>query len=162
MDLSAVIQQCTPSQVSTQTMSAIMRVESAHRPHAIGYKIIRKSDRKVFELKAQPRDKEEAVAWAKWFEQNGFRYDAGSAQVHSLNFSKYGLTPETAFDSCQNIRAGALILHDCYSRALPKYKDPQIALRHALSCYQSGNFSTGFATGYVSKVVGTALKSKNQ
>ncbi len=141
-------------------MHAIMSVESAHRPYAIGYKIIRKSDKKVFTLKAQPRNQQEAIKWAKWFEYNGYRYDAGTAQVHSLNFAKYGLTPETAFDPCPNIRAGALILSDCYARAVPKYKNKQVALRAALSCYQSGNFNAGFGTGYVTKVVNTALKAR--
>jgi type IV secretion system protein VirB1 len=52
---------------------------------------------------------------------------------------------------------GAQILTDCYGRALKKYRDEQVAIRAALSCYQSGNFSTGFRTGYVGKVVAAAL-----
>ncbi|RLM49163.1 hypothetical protein DVK02_17945 [Halobellus sp. Atlit-31R] len=67
------------------------------------------------------------------------------------------MTVENAFDACNNIRVGALILSDCFTRALPRYSDPQAALRAALSCYQSGNFSTGFRTGYVQKVVAAAL-----
>lgn len=141
-------------------MHAIMRVESAHRPYAIGYKIIRKHDGKVFTLTAQPRGRDQAVSWARWLQANGYRFDAGTAQVHSLNFEKYGLTVESAFDPCANIRAGALILSDCYARAIPKYKNEQVALRAALSCYQSGNYSTGFRTGYVSKVVNAALKGQ--
>lgn len=156
MDLSALVHQCTPSSVSPQTMQAIMRVESAFRPHAIGYKVIRKHDGKVFHLTSQPRDREQAISWARWFQMNGYRFDAGAVQVHSLNFPRYGLTVETAFEPCANIRAGALILQDCYARALPKYRDEQQALRAALSCYQSGNFSTGFRTGYVSDVVKAA------
>lgn len=158
MDLTALVQQCTPSNVSPQTMQAIMRVESAFRPHAIGYKIIRKSDGKVFTLTSQPSNRNQAITWAQWFQTNGYRYDAGAAQVHSLNFQKYGLTVETAFEPCANIRAGAMILHDCYVRALPKYRVEQTALRAALSCYQSGNFTTGFNTGYVSNVVNVAGK----
>lgn len=156
IDLTALVHQCTPANVSPQTMSAIMRVESAHRPLAIGYKIIRKHDRKEFALNAQPRTLEQAVHWARWLTANGYEFDAGTAQVHSTNFQKYGLTIETAFDSCQNIRAGALILKDCYARALPRFGEEQTALRAALSCYQSGNFSTGFRTGYVTKVVAAA------
>jgi type IV secretion system protein VirB1 len=133
-----------------------MRVESAHRPLSIGYKIIRKHDRKVFALHAQPRTIEQAVGWARWLTVNGYEFDAGTAQVHSTNFTRYGLTLETAFDTCQNIRAGGLILKDCYARALPKFGNQHAALRAALSCYQSGNFSTGFRTGYVAKVVAAA------
>lgn len=157
MDFAALIHQCTPPNVSPQTMQAIMRVESGFKPNAIGYKIIRK-DGRVFHLTTQPRNRQQAVSWARWFMANGYRFDAGTAQVHSLNFVKYGLTPETAFDPCTNIRTGAKILHDCYVRARPQHKDEQVALRAALSCYQSGNFTTGFRTGYVAKVVATALK----
>ena len=157
MDLSALVHQCTPPTVSTQTMQAIMRVESAFRPHAIGYKIIRKTDRKVFHLTMQPKSRDQAVSWAKWFDANGYEYDAGGTQVHSTNFRAYGLTNETVFEPCPNIYAGGQILQDCYARALPKYRDEQTALRAALSCYQSGNFTTGFQTGYVSDVVKAAL-----
>lgn len=156
MDLSSLVLQCTPANVAPQTMSAIMRVESAHHPLAIGYKIIRRSDRKEFVLNAQPRTIEQAVGWARWLTANGYEFDAGTAQVHSTNFKKYGLTVETVFDPCHNIRAGALILTDCYARSLPKFGNEQVALRGALSCYQSGNFSTGFRTGYVQKVVAAA------
>lgn len=156
MDLSALIEQCTPPRVAQQTMSAIMRIESTHEPHAIGYKIIRKSDRTVFILTKQPHSQNEAVKWATWFDKNGYEYDAGAAQVHSTNFAKFGLSASTAFDVCANIRAGAQILSECFARAKPKYQNEQVALRAALSCYQSGNFTTGFRTGYVARVVGAA------
>jgi type IV secretion system protein VirB1 len=138
-------------------MRALMVVESRHRPNAIGFKIVRKSDGKVFMLNAQPKDRGQAIGWAKWFDANGYKFDAGTAQVNSTNFKAYGVTVETIFDPCTNIRVGAQILTDCYGRALKKYRDEQVAIRAALSCYQSGNFSTGFRTGYVGKVVAAAL-----
>ncbi len=156
MDLAALVSQCVPAHVSPQTMQAIMSVESGGKPHAIGYKIIRQSDRKVFRLTAQPSNQQEAITWAKWFQSNGYEFDAGVAQIHSTNFKRYGLTAQTAFDACSSIRVGALILAECYASALPKYKNEQVALRHTLSCYQSGNFKTGFNTGYVAKVVNAA------
>lgn len=158
MDLPALIQQCTPPHVAKQTMQAIMRVESSFNPYDIGYKIVRKHDRQVFNLDARPRTREQAIGWAKWLQHNGYVFDAGAVQVNSSNFKRYGLTVETAFDPCNNIRVGALILADCFQRALPRHSDPQAALRAALSCYQSGNFSTGFRTGYVQKVVAAALQ----
>lgn len=149
---------CIPPNVAQVTMQSLMNIENAgRRPHAIGYKIIRRRDKKVFRLTKQPATVQEAIAWAKWFDANGYAYDAGYTQVHSSNFSRYGLNAETAFQACPNIWAGAAILHDCYARALPRYGNEQVALRHALSCYQSGNFSTGFKTGYVDKVVKSAL-----
>lgn len=108
---------------------------------AIGYKVVRRSDGRVFRLEVQPRDRAQATAWARWFIAHDYEFDAGAAQVHSTNFHRYGLTAETAFDPCASIRAGATILADCYARALPRHGEHQRALRAALSCYQSGNFT---------------------
>lgn len=152
MDIVALIHQCTPAHVDVGTMGKLITTESARRENAIGYKIVR-ADGKVFMLTAQPKDKEEAIAWATWFDKQGYKYDAGPAQINSTNFARLGLTPATVFDMCSNIKAGADVLTECYARALKQYGDKQVSIRRALSCYQSGNFSTGFATGYVAKVV---------
>lgn len=163
MDFSAIVQQCTPPNVSVYTMHQIASVESAHQPHAIGFKLIRtvrsseggkeKVRREISTLRSQPKNREEAVQWARYLLAAGYEFDAGAAQIHSTNFASYGLTVETVFDACNNVRAGALILTDCYRRALERFKLPATALQAALSCYQSGNFQTGFHTGYVQKVV---------
>ncbi|MDN5486623.1 MAG: lytic transglycosylase domain-containing protein, partial [Pseudomonas sp.] len=110
----------------------------------------------VFRLTKQPRDVAEAREWATWFIANGYKFDAGIAQVNTVNFQRTGLTPENMFDACSSIRAGATVLTECYTRASARWKDEQTALRAALSCYQSGNFSTGFHTGYVQKIVAQA------
>lgn len=129
-----------------------MQVESAHRPHAIGYKVVRRSDGAVFHLVSKPRNVDEAKDMARWFIQHGYKFDAGIAQVNSVNFERYGITPENMFDACTSIRTGARILQECYARASSKFKDEQTALGAAVSCYQSGNFNTGYSTGYVSLV----------
>jgi len=163
MDFSAIVQQCTPPNVSAYTMHQIASVESAHKPYAIGFKLIRtvrrieggkeKVHREVSLLRSQPKNRDEAIEWARYLLSAGYEFDAGSAQIHSTNFASYGLTVETVFDACSNVRAGALILTDCYRRALDRFKLPAVALQAALSCYQSGNFQTGFQTGYVQKVI---------
>jgi type IV secretion system protein VirB1 len=157
MDFSALVAQCVPPNVSPQTMHAVMHVESGGKPHAIGYKLIRKSDRRVFRLQSQPANQQEAVQWARWLTDNGYEFDAGAAQIHSTNFGRYGLSLEAAFDACTSINTGGKILLDCYAEAIPKFRNEQVAVRAAVSCYQSGNFKTGFNTGYVQKVVNTAI-----
>lgn len=152
MDLVALIHQCTPPHVSVETMGRIVTVESTRRPYLIGYKVV-KNTGEIFYLTTKPKNKDEAIAWATWFHERGYKFDAGPAQVNSVNFARYGLTPVTVFDLCTNIKVGAEILTECYARALKRYKVEQVAIRRALSCYQSGNFNTGFATGYVAKVV---------
>src|SRR5699024_3643030 len=46
----------------------------------------------------------------------------------------------------------AMILRECYARALHQFDTKQGALRAALSCYNTGNFTDGFSNGYVMQV----------
>ena len=163
IDVSALVHQCTPPNVSKQTMHQLVSVESTRRPHPIGYKLIRREQavvdgkvvtRKVVSfLQTQPKSVGEAIEWARYLQREGFEFDAGPAQVHSTNFARYGLTAESVFDPCTNIAVGAQILTDCYARAYARFRNEGRALTAAISCYQSGNFETGFSTGYVKKVL---------
>ena len=56
----ASIEQCAPT-VAPTTMQRIIKVESAFKPHAIGYHITK--DGKTYRLTIQPKDKTEAVSW---------------------------------------------------------------------------------------------------
>jgi type IV secretion system protein VirB1 len=47
------------------------------------------------------------------------------------------------------------VLGECHARAAAGASE-QAALRRALSCYYSGNFSTGVRQGYVARVVAAA------
>lgn len=153
LDMPAIIQQCAPN-VGFDTMKAIVHVESKGRPHVIGYKVAHANG--VYTLTQQPKDKAEAVSWARWMLDNGYRFDAGPAQVNSTNFRAYGLTAESVFEPCTNIKAGAAILTDAYQAASRQYGPGQQALLAAISAYNSGNFVTGFRNGYVQKVAAAA------
>jgi type IV secretion system protein VirB1 len=154
MDFIALVQECAPT-VSPQTMAAVVKVESSYNPYAIGvvggY------------LKKQPTTLEEALATVKELADQGYNFSVGLAQVNRYNFEKYNLTFETAFNPCENLRAGSEILKECYVRALKKHdNDQQASLRAAFSCYYSGNFLRGFTPdkpgqlSYVDKVVAQA------
>lgn len=133
-------------------MARIAHVESSFNPYAIGVVGGR--------LDRQPRSLSEALATAQWLERNGYNYSVGLVQVNKKNFAKYGLTLETAFDACPNVRAGGEILKECYVRALKKRSgNEQAALRDSFSCYYSGNFITGYNHGYVLKVVSAGFAS---
>lgn len=138
--LLALIAACAP-QVHADTALAIVRTESAANPHAIGVVGGR--------LDRQPRSAAEALATARRLDEDGWDYSVGLAQINRRNFGRLGLTPESAFDPCTNLRAMQAVLAECFDRAGPQ---PQLALRRALSCYYSGNFTTGFAYGYVARV----------
>jgi len=140
-------QQCAPD-VAPATMAAVVRVESDFNPYAIGVVHGR--------LQRQPASLAAAVAPARALDAAGWNYSAGLAQVNRSNWPRFGLTADTAFDPCRNLAAGAAILQGCFERARrihAQARQVQQALRSSLSCYASGDFSTGYRTGYVQRVV---------
>lgn len=143
MDFAAVAELCAPA-VAAGTLHSIASVESSFNPYAIGVVGGR--------LQRQPKTLDEAIATAEMLRADGYDYSLGVVQVNQKNFGKYGLTNSTAFDPCSNLRAGSLILQDCYKRAGGR-SDP---MGDALSCYYSGNFTTGYRAGYVAKVKAAA------
>lgn len=151
LDFIALALQCAP-QVSPVTMAAIVRTESGFNPYAIGVVNGR--------LKRQPASLGEAVATAHALSAAGWNFSVGLAQVNVENWYAYGLTEQSAFDPCRNLAVGAAILQGCFESARRAQIDTgpnsQSALRASLSCYASGNFSTGYRTGYVQRVVDNA------
>jgi type IV secretion system protein VirB1 len=137
---------CAP-QVHVDTARALVGVESAFNPWAIG--VVGGA------LVRQPRHRAEGVATAKALVAAGWNFSVGLGQINVGNFKRLGLTVESAFEPCANLAAMQAVLAQCFDRAsgsASKAVD-QVALRQALSCYYSGNFDTGFRHGYVRKVV---------
>ena len=143
MELASIVLACAPL-IAPDTALAVIAVESGGNPYAIG--VIGAS------LQRQPRNAAEAVATVTALDAAGWNYDLGVAQINKKNLAKYGLDFRSAFDACRNVQAMQSILGDCYQRA-SKTAPQQHALRQAFSCYQSGNFQTGFQHGYVGRVV---------
>lgn len=143
----ALLLACAP-QVHADTARALIHVESAFNPWAIG--VVGGS------LERQPRHRAEALATAKALQQAGWNFSVGLGQINLGNFTRLGLTLESAFEPCTNLRAMQTVLAECFDRAgaaSGRSKPDQATLRHALSCYYSGDFTTGFRDGYVRKVV---------
>lgn len=139
---------CAP-QVHASTTQALVSAESGFNPWAIG--VVGGA------LLRQPRRREEAMATAKALLTSGWNISVGLGQINVGNFKRLGLTLEAAFDPCTNLSAMQAVLTGCFSQARTRASGPdQTALRHALSCYYSGNFTTGFNHGYVRKVAGAA------
>lgn len=138
---------CAP-QVHADTARALVSVESAFNPWAIG--VVGGA------LVRQPRHRAEALATAKALQTAGWNFSVGLGQINVGNFERLGLTLDSAFEPCVNVMAMQTVLAECFDRARAPGTGPptdQSALRQALSCYYSGNFSTGFRHGYVHKVV---------
>lgn len=141
---------CAP-QVHASTVHALVSVESAFNPWAIG--IVGGS------LQRQPRHRTEALATAQALHAAGRNFSVGLGQINVGNFQRLGLSLATAFEPCSNLAALQAVLTGCFERAQRKStrtSGDQAALRAALSCYYSGNFTTGFRHGYVGKVVAAA------
>lgn len=144
--LAALLNSCAPN-VAPATMTAIIQVESERDPNRIGVN-------SGGSLVRQPGNVADAVATARSLLRKGANFDAGLMQINSANFARLGVTPETVFDPCTNLRAGARLLADNYGRArIAGHADP---LRAALSEYNTGSRSRGLMNGYVGKVFAAA------
>jgi type IV secretion system protein VirB1 len=133
---------CAP-QVHADTVRAIVAVESSFNRYAIG--VVSGS------MRRQPASLPEALATARALKKDGWNFSVGLAQINVGNFGRLGLNLERAFDPCANLGALQAVLMECFNRA-DAPSGEQVALRRALSCYYSGNFSTGFRHGYVARV----------
>jgi type IV secretion system protein VirB1 len=144
---------CAPH-VDTQTLAAVVRVESSFNPYAIGVV--------GGHLQRQPRNYAEAVATAHGLAARGFDFSVGLGQINVRNLQRFGETIETIFEPCRNLRASGAILAQCFARSARQTRDEQGALRGAFSCYYSGNFSTGYQHGYVARVIASAYTNARQ
>ncbi len=146
MDSSAFVAlalMCAPL-VDPSTTRALVAVESGFNPHAIG--VVGGA------LVRQPRNRAEALATARALQADNWNFSVGLAQINLHNLQRLGLSLETVFDPCLNLAGMQAVLTECSERADPRQTDRQRSLRQALSCYYSGDFTTGFRHGYVRKV----------
>ncbi|MDP3082672.1 MAG: lytic transglycosylase domain-containing protein [Rubrivivax sp.] len=146
----ALVLACAP-QVHADTARALVGVESAFNPWAIG--VVGGA------LVRQPRQRAEALATARALQAAGWNFSVGLGQINVGNFARLSLTIDSAFEPCANLAAMQSVLTECFGRARAPVTNPpvdQTALRQALSCYYSGNFTTGFRHGYVRRVVAAA------
>lgn len=133
--LAALFLQCAP-QVAPETLNAIVSVESARKPYVVANVTDKTSH--YFD------EKDKAVSFLNYLDQNNKKYSAGIMQIYSANFKALNLNNYNVFDPCTNIRAGAVILKQCWDKAKSDNSDEQKALRDMASCYYSGNFTRGY------------------
>jgi len=133
---------CAPN-VAPETTGQIIQVESRGNPLAINVNGAR--------LTTRPTDRASAARIARDYIAKGYSVDLGLMQVNNRNLEKLGYSIEDMFEPCKNIAAGTRVLSSFYSSALKKNSDPQLALRAALSAYNTGSFERGFSNGYVAR-----------
>lgn len=144
--LLALASQCAPS-VAPETVLAIIQTESSGEPFALNVNGGRQP--------ARQSNAGDAAATARRYVASGYSVDLGLGQINSRNMRWLGLTWETIFDPCTNVAALARVLTTNYN-AVSAGRDPQTALRVALSMYNTGSQTRGFRNGYVAKVIHNA------
>ena len=142
----ALASQCAPS-VAPETVLAIIQTESSGEQFALNVNGGRQP--------ARQGNAADAAATARRYVAAGYSVDLGLGQINSRNMRWLGLTWETVFDPCTNVAALARVLTTNYN-SVKAGRDPQTALRVALSMYNTGSQTRGFRNGYVAKVVGNA------
>lgn len=126
----AASMQCAAS-VHPSTALDVARVESGLNPYAIAE--ILPGGKGV--TSHFPASKDEAVSLTGRLAAQGRRYSVGLMQITSTNFRHYGVSARDLLAPCTNLSVFERILTDCYRRGG--------SLKRALSCYYSGNFTTG-------------------
>ena len=142
----ALASQCAPS-VAPKTVLAIIQTESSGDPFALNVNGGRQP--------AGQSNAGDAAATARRFVAAGYSVDLGLGQINSRNMRWLGLTWETVFDPCTNVAALARVLTTNYN-SVKAGRDPQTALRVALSMYNTGSQARGFRNGYVARVARNA------
>jgi type IV secretion system protein VirB1 len=149
--LLALASQCAPS-VAPETVLAIIQTESSGEPFALNVNGGRQPARQY--------NAADAAATARRYVAAGYSVDLGLGQINSRNMRWLGLTWDTVFDPCTNVAALARVLTTNYN-AVSAGRDPQTALRVALSMYNTGSQTRGFRNGYVAKVLRSAGVAQN-
>jgi type IV secretion system protein VirB1 len=146
----ALAARCAPG-VASETLLAVARAETGLNPYAVGVN-------RGAPLRRSPESLPEAVAVARRRLAAGENLDLGLAQINSANLRRLGLTVEAAFDPCRNLAAAGQVLAEAYGVARMRTSAPQLALRAALSLYNTGDQARGLRNGYVSRVVAAAAR----
>lgn len=141
---------CAPN-VSLDTLKALIKTESSFNPYAIA--VVKGSVK-------QPSTLSEALLTVNKLNKAGKNYSVGLGQINVSNFKRLAKTAEDLFDPCENLKATQKILQECYIRSSKQNQSEGKNLADALSCYYSGNFTTGYKENYVQKVAKNAQVSK--
>lgn len=144
-DIHELVKKCTAGiNADTKVAVGIVKTESAGNPFSIGI------NSKNVRLKRQPQNIIEAVEVATWLAENRYNFDAGIAQINSVNIEKLisgdiNFRMRKIFDPCENLQLAKIIYNSCFQMTGSTVG--------ALSCYNTGDAKKGVKNGYVAKVL---------
>lgn len=142
-EFNELAQKCAPD-ISIDTLSALVNVESRFDPMAIAI---------VGGPSHYPSTKKDALAIIEDANKRYLSFSVGLGQINDKNFDSLGVTAADLLEPCTNLKASSKILKTCFIEAKKALIEDDLSLQAALSCYYSGNFTTGLIEGYVSKVI---------
>lgn len=145
-DFTDIATRCGPS-VAPSTLAAVAKTESGFRTFIVSDN----NSRRARDFASV----DEAAALADALIAQGHSIDLGLMQINSANLRRLGYSTRDALDPCKSVSGGALILSRNYA-SVRNVSDPQVALRHALSQYNTGNIRAGYRNGYVRRVEASA------
>lgn len=134
---------CSPN-VDSKIIQALTQIESNFSPFAINVN-------GGYVLEQQPKNLEDAYKAIIWLQKHNYNYDVGLLQINSNNFMGLNKTAFELLEPCNNLKASSIILTNCYKKALKQSYVDDIAILHALSCYNTGDLHKGITNGYVDK-----------
>ncbi len=95
------------------------------------------------ETATPPETEGEATAVIDDLRIKGIAFNAGMMKVHSSNFQLVGLDNSNAFNICDNIKAGAMLLSSCLGDST---ENSAQALADAYVCYRKKNYLPATST----------------
>jgi type IV secretion system protein VirB1 len=153
--LATLIATCAPL-VHPTTMRALIAVESAGNPYAVSINRPLTLAAQGIDLPAysQPHTAAEAQTLVRHLHAAGYTTSIGLAQVNVEHLDTWGLPLAALLDPCTNLTFAQRILLDCRDSA----SAAPASLPALLSCFNSGNATTGIANGYAARVHTAALR----
>jgi type IV secretion system protein VirB1 len=164
--LTVLIATCAPA-VHPTTLRALIAVESAANPYAVSLNrpeqlwdagLMNPGD----VIGRQPTSLAEALQLTRRLLQRGLTTSVGLAQINIEHAPRLHLTLAQLFDPCINLQVAQQILLDCdraqRSPDIQVFTTAATRLQRTLSCYNAGNYRTGFTNGYVERVLRAATR----
>ncbi len=148
-------QNCAP-QIATETIAAVVSIESVFQPFAIRIN----TDRPLAE---QPKTRAEAIETATILISEGHDIDLGLGGINSGNLGRLGMSVSDTFDFCLNIKASAALLEGYYQIALQGgATTAQAEVVMLRSYFGNGDASVGEMVGYDSRVLAERERLSSQ
>ena len=143
--IEALITNCAIDEAPPAIIREIIRKESGDDPIAVNINGVNTGATKIAETK------EQAAAIVDLYVEEGTSVDIGYMQVNTIHQKEFGVTALELFDPCLNITIGSTIFMRAYNATRSFYGDTDLAVKTALSAYNTGTFHKGFENGYVER-----------